>query len=382
MMTMKWVSVLCVLLALLSGAVCAEEYSPGYLMQPPKEVMEHLSRSFSSYTLEDYCEVRDTPDGDYGFALLTAGDERLLVGYEEKDGKMSYWLKNHGAVPQGSEEAWFSVSEKGKAYMDARTDKEEISDGLSFGVTRLDDAGESYQMSVTYHWEDGGFKLKNYSKETLEGVYIEDGYLEFWDWGWWRKEGTVKGTVQTDLRYVSFNTLPKKIDEARLELSTAPDLPRGGFYPKEIKFTGGQKYPVYTGPGEEYARSGNGKGMVSTNDWIQVLGSYGDWIMIQYDISAKRYRIGWITKDALPKGAKVTELDLYWGIHQSYAQDVVKACSLTDDPFNSQKAIAKLEKGTPLKELVYDYEGWSYVIVEVDGELMGGFVPAKSISHG
>lgn len=381
-MIMKQMSVLYVLLALLCGAACAEEYSPGYLMQPPREVMEHLSRSFSSYTLEDYCEVYDTPDGDYGFALLTAGDERLLVGYKEKGGKMSYWLKNHGAAPQGCEEAWFSVGEKGKAYMDARTDKEEISDGLSFSVTRLDDAGESYQMSVTYHWEDGGFKLKNYSKETLEGVYIEDGYLEFWDWGWWRKEGTVKGAVQTDLRYVSFNTLPKKIDEARLELSTAPNLPRGGFYPKEIKFTGGQKYPVYTGPGEEYARSGNGKGMVSTNDWIQVLGSYGDWIMIQYDISAEQYRIGWITKDALPKDAEVMELAIGPVLMQTYAQDVVETCSLTDDPFNSRKEIVRLEKGTPLKELVYDYEGWSYIIVEVNGELIGGFVPTESISHG
>ena len=354
----------------------------GTVHEPPKEVLDHITDHWPAYELEDYCEVYDTPDGDYGFALLTAGDERLLVGYKEKDGKMSYWLKNHGAVPQGSEEACFSISEKGKEYINARTDKVEVSDGLSFGVTRLDDAGESYQKSVAYHWENGGFKLKNYSKETLQGVYIEDGYLEFWDWGWWRKEGTVKGTVQTDLRYVSYNTLPKEIAEARLKLSTAPNLPRGGFYPKEIKFAGGQKYPVYTGPGEEYARSGNGKGMVSTNDWIQVLGSYENWIMIQYDISAEQYRIGWITKDALPKGEKVTELDLYWGINQNYTQDVVKACMLTDDPFNSQKAIAKLQKGTKLKELVYNYEGWSYIIVEVDGKMMGGFVPSECISHG
>lgn len=155
----------------------------------------------------------------------------------------------------------------------------------------------------------------------------------------------------------------------------------GDFYPEEIKFQGGRKYPVCTGPGEEYARSGKGKGMVSTNDWIQVLGSYGDWIMIHYEINAEQYRIGWITKEALPKGSRVTEITMNM-LQETYAQDVVTACILTDDPFNSQKPMAQLEKGTQLKELVYNYCGWSYILVEIEGELMCGFVPTESISHG
>jgi len=353
----------------------------GTLYEPPQEVLGHIADRWPEYELEDYCEIDDTPEGDYGFALLKSSEERLLVGYHEEGGKMKYWLKNAGAVPQHDNQACFSITPKGGVYWDMVDEMDVISDGLQFGVRVRDDNMETTEQSVKYCWKNGGFHLTDYSYDIQFHTYIRDGFLFFWNLSN-GDDGRVYGEVQTDIRYVSYNTLPKTIEEACQTVTSAPKLSQGGFYPREIKFTGGQKYPVYTGPGEEYVRSGNGKGQVSTNDWIQVLGRYGDWIMIQYDISAEQYRIGWITADALPKGAKVTELDLYWGIHQTYAQDVVKPCFLTDDPFNSQKAIARLEKGTPLKELVYDYEGWSYILVEVDGQVMGGFVPTESISHG
>lgn len=373
----KWWIALC--LMLLPTIILANEW--GTLHVPPEEVLDHIANRWPAYELEDYCVIEDTPKGDYGFALLKSSDERLLVGYREEGGKMKYWLKNAGAVPQCKNPAYFTVSRKGGVYWDMVEELDVISDGLRFSVYVHDDNRETTEQSVTYQWKDGGFHLEDYAYDIQFHAYVREGFLFFWNLSN-GVDGRIYGEVQTDIRYVRYNTLPKKIDEARKKLTVAPDLPRGGFYPTEIKFTGGQKYPVYTGPGEEYARSGNGKGMVSTNDWIQVLGSYGDWIMIQYDISAEQYRIGWITKDALPKDAEVMELAIGPVLMQTYAQDVVETCSLTDDPFNSRKEIVRLEKGTPLKELVYDYEGWSYIIVEVNGELIGGFVPTESISHG
>ena len=198
------------------------------------------------------------------------------------------------------------------------------------------------------------------------------------------------GEVQTDIRYVSFNTLPENIEEAKETVTTAPDVPtgmvlgnRGGLYftAKAVKFTGGKQYPVYTGPGEDYARSGNGKGTVSTNDWIQVFGRYDDWILIQYDISAERYRIGWIEAKALPKGASVQELALVMLDNEPY-NTVLEACMLTDDPLNSEEAIAHLPVGTRITELVYDFGGWSYVRVVISGQSMCGFVPSDCIDHG
>lgn len=353
------------------------EYSPGYLMQPPSEVLEHLSRSFPHYTLEDYCEIYDTPAGDYGFAMLTAGDERLLVGYEEKDGKMSYWLKNHGAVMQGSEEAWFETRMKGSSfYGEDNTIKQD--DGLSFSVIQLDNAGESYHESVAYHWEDGSFKLTGYKDwdEFYGEVAVKDGELHFKNWleGW--DFGKAYGFVQRDLRYVNFARLPKNIEEARKSITSAPQIVVGDFHPQTIRFTGGRKYAVYTGPGETYARSGNGKGQVSTNDWIEVFGRYGDWIMIQYDISAEQYRIGWIEADALPSNADVPELAF-----EMLDQRITQKCILTDDPLNSKKKILSLNEGTRVTSLANFGEHY-YIEVAVDGRTYWGFVDADCITKG
>lgn len=383
---MKRILCLLALGCLLLYSSALGEYSPGTLVPTPREVLDHIARSFPTYELEDYCEICDTPKGDFGFALLTAGDERLLVGYEEKDGRMTYWLKSHGAVPQGSEEAWFSVSERGKEYINPRTDRMEVSDGLSFSVTRLDDAGESYEKGVSYRWQDGGFRLSSYGHETSISVFIEDGYLEFWDFGWWRKDGTVAGTVQTDIRYVSYHTLPATIQEARESITTAPRLEHDVLYSspnifvKEVKFAGGRNYPVYQGPGEEYGRAANGKASVSTNDWIQVFCRYNGYAMIQYDISAQLYRIGWIDEDALPEGADVDEVDLQLTGENDTALSY--ACALTDDPHNGQGQLAWLEQGTPVKEVIYNLYGWSYIRVTVDGKTLCGFVPSDAPIHG
>lgn len=366
---------LCLLLALCGAA--AAEYSPGTLMEPPEEVREHIASRWPDYALEDYCEVEDTPKGDYGFALLTKGKTRMLVGYHRENGKMAYWLKNEGAVPQGSEEAWFSVLEQGTSYVDARTDRTETAEGWGFGVTRLDSSGESYKQAVFYRWKDGGFRLESYKDGTVHSCFIEDGYLEFWDWSTWEQLGRVYGEVQTDIRYVSYGALPKRIEEAREKLAVAPQgLVVGTFEPKEIEFTGGQSYPVYLGPGEAYARSGDGKGQVSTNGWIQVFGAYDGQIMIQYSISADRFRIGWIDASALPKGADVPQLAF-----DNLPQTITEDCALTDDPIKSRTAMAQLKAGTQVVSLA-DFGDFFYIEVELNGETVWGFVPADAISKG
>ncbi|MBQ8619289.1 MAG: hypothetical protein IJ418_17545 [Clostridia bacterium] len=371
-MKKRMIAFLCT--ALVAVFTCAYgEYSPGCLMQPPREVLDHIARDYPGYTLEDYCEVYDTPDGDYGFAMLKAGDERMLLGYEEKGGKMTYWLKNHGAVMQGEEEAWFDSRAKGTTVYGENHEIQQA-DGLSFSITQLDSAGETYNKYIAYHWENGGFKLTGY--KDWDGFYgevaVDDGELHFKNWleGW--DFGKVYGTVQRDLRYVSFTNLPKSIEEARESVTKAPDIPQGGLLqPAKVKFTGGQKYPVYTGPGEQYERSGNGKGSVSTNDWIQVFGRVDDYIMIQYDISAERYRIGWIDAAALPKDAKVPWIS-FGGGEQMLQRD----CTLTDDPLNSGTALYHLSAGTQVINLCNLGYDWVYIQVNENGKPCCGFVPA------
>ena len=340
---MKKIMLLIALLLLCAPALAQGESAPAI---PAAEVQEHIAAQYPGYLLEDYCEV-DTLDALYGFALLTQGEARMLVGYREKSGKLVYWMKTHNGVPQGSQPAWFTLYERGQSVF-TFVDTDYIADGNEFSVTQLDELGESYDDSVMFRYDGKGrtFRLISYKRDIVNTVWIEDGALAF---GGINNglEGRVKGEIQTDIRFVNFSVLPKTVGEARYELTDAPELEHGVLKPKEIRFSGGRNYPVYTGPGAQFVRSGGGKGAVSTNDWIQVFGRLGGWIMVQYDISVDRYRIGWIEASALPSGAQVEDLsDLGVGLEQTYFQDVQVPCVLTDDPFNSQTQIVQLPKGT------------------------------------
>ena len=67
---------------------------------------------------------------------------------------------------------------------------------------------------------------------------------------------------------------------------------------------------VYAAPDSKSLRGAKGRARVSTNGWIQVFGSEGDWILVQYDITDTHNRIGYIEKDARPDGTVVPELNL------------------------------------------------------------------------
>lgn len=249
----------CALMMTLIASVCvAGAYSPYFTTEPPREVREHVASRWPDYEFEDYCEVRGTPKGDYGFALVHRKSERILVGYHKVDGEMKYWLKNAGAVPQGKEEAWFGVGTAGweeeTDWVGNFTGRQVYDDGLYFSVTQLDDAGESYEKMVVYRWENGMFRLSRYRKTEVRGIRVSDDKLDFIDWSNCVYCGAVQGAVQRDIRYVSFNALPTWIDDAKEKLTTAPNLQSGDFSAQKVKFTGGQKYPVYTGPGENYAQ--------------------------------------------------------------------------------------------------------------------------------
>lgn len=374
---------LALLLALLlcgaGAALAAAENELPSGETPPDEVLSHISRKWADYTLEDYVTVQG--DTTYGFALLSHYGRRELVGYREADETMEYFLKSQGAVPQGKGEAEFAGAEK-----DGGTEK--VGGGSqAFSVQLTPTEGD--KSLVCYRMmEDGRFHmtmyLSNANKKTYT-VYPEEDKVVFYDEKGEEKIGTAYGVLQTDIAYTSLGNMPKTLQHAHETMSSAPQLPVNVFEPKEIKFAGGKKYDVYTGPGEAFARSGNGKGSVSTNDWIQVFGRLGNWIMIQYDISSDHFRIGWIKASALPKGAEVKEFNSsfeYYALESSYNNQVLVTCSLTDDPFNSKTELAELPVGTQVSEIVYNYNGWSYIRVTINGATMLGFVPSHCIDHG
>lgn len=376
----------CTLLMTLMASVCvAGTYSPYFATEPPQEVLEHIQSRWADYELEDYCEVQGTSKGDYGFALLHKQNERILVGYHRVNGEMKYWLKNAGAVPQGKEEAWFDVGTAGwideTDWIGNFTGKQVYDDGLCFSVTQLDESGESYEKMVVYRWENGMFRLSSYHKTEGSGIRVSDDKLDFIDWSNVVYRGAVQGAVQRDIRYVSFNALPTWIDDAKAKLTVAPNLKDGAFTAQKVKFTGGQKYPVYTGPGEDYVRSGNGKGLVSTNGWIEVYGQKDGYILIQYSIDSSHYRFGWIDRNAMPKGTSVPAMD-FAGISADTLSEITQDTFLTDDPLFSQNKLCSLKAGQTVSWLAVLNDDWAYVLVNVNGKMMCGFVRTDCIVNG
>lgn len=159
-----------------------------------------------------------------------------------------------------------------------------------------------------------------------------------------------------------------------MDTSNVPEIPAGTLSAQVIAFSGNQTYAVYSAPDKKSIRGAKGRARVSTNGWIQVFGSDGDWILVQYDIAKDHNRIGYISKKALPKGVTVPELQL------ANAPAVVNySVAVTDDPLVSQTPLAKLAENTRVTCLG-TMGMWTYIEAQEKGVLFRGFVPTKCLS--
>lgn len=154
-----------------------------------------------------------------------------------------------------------------------------------------------------------------------------------------------------------------------------PEIPAGDLAAYEPEFVEGQTYAVYSAPNGKSLRGNKERAKVSTNDWIQVFGSDGDWIFVQYAISSKQYRTGYIYKNALSEDAEVPELE--WAV-----QTAILNCDtdVTDDPLISQTKLTSL-KADDLVTCLATMGNWTYIEGTTDNQLFRGFVPTEAISQ-
>ena len=159
-----------------------------------------------------------------------------------------------------------------------------------------------------------------------------------------------------------------------VDTSNVPVIPEGTLSAQVIPFTGSQTYAVFSAPTKKSIRGAKGRARVSTNDWIQVFGAEDDWILVQYDISDKQNRIGYITRNALPKGVTVQALNL------TRAPAVVNYdVEVTDDPLVSKTPLAKLTENTKVTCLG-TMGTWTYIEGTEKDVLCRGFVPTECLS--
>ena len=161
---------------------------------------------------------------------------------------------------------------------------------------------------------------------------------------------------------------------ADIDASNAPEIPAGTLSASIVQFTSNQTYAVYSAPDSKSIRGAKGRARVSTNGWIQVFGSDGDWLLVQYDITDKHNRIGYIYKNALPKDVVVPELALT-RVPAVVNYDV----AVTDDPLISQTPLAKLTENTSVTVLG-TMGDWTYIEGVENKVRFRGFVPTACLS--
>ncbi len=340
----------------------------------PDDVSDYLlADERSDYRIIDHCIIEN-----YCFvATKHENGTNCLFGFKQTEDGWDLYVRTEKALPQG----------EGVIRIGNSQGSDRLVDGYHYTLPTLSIGRESAKfgdfddMGVSYILQNGRWMLEDVfhkGDDQVDSFFLTLGadsvtYYAEYEARWPR--GTVKATVQRDLRYVNLSALPTTYAAAREKLTQAPELPGSDkLAAQEIKFTGGRKYPVYSAPDETSLRGANGKAIVSTNSWIQVFGREGDWILIQYSIDAKHYRFGYIDAKALPKSAQVPDLTLdaepAWSI---------ESVTLTDDPLYSNNPLLTLPEGAPLTWLA-TLGDWAYV-ESSSGDHLRGFVPAASLTR-
>lgn len=163
-------------------------------------------------------------------------------------------------------------------------------------------------------------------------------------------------------------------EETRIpELTAQP-----GTFPKN------QRYEVYEGPRDAHRRAGNGKAVVSTNGEIMVYGTWMGRMMIEYEVSEGRHRIGWIDMD-LPAYTLegVPELHYSRSPEVNVYGVVTGFTGLYEDPLLSRSGICAILPGTSVR-VVAKLGSWYLVEGFVGETLRMGFMPGTSLGleHG
>lgn len=322
---------------------------------PPLERYEQLPAAFQAFQPEGYGFMDGIRvEGGVSYLLFHNGsDYYLFILRKDAAGAWQLVVKNNRALPPGNIRYTLSSDNPRSLYV-----------------------RENEARIFSFSNRDGSWKLAGYFHATADaemGISYQDDKIVFSQLSDGTK-ATVYGVYQRQLRYLDISTIPFTARDARQRLSQAPVIPAGGLQAERIHFTSGERFPVYSGPGEQYVRGAQGKAMVSTNDWIQVFGVTDGWAMIQYDITATHMRIGYIDAAALPKNARVGALALY-----PQSKLVGRSTQLTDDPLFSKESILQLKAGGEVTQLSTLGTDWTYVEVQSGDSLLRGFVPAASL---
>ena len=341
----------------------------------PTEIQTYLTNgNLEGSTILDVADLAGYGSDDCWIALIRTkdGTNYLYCFKQQADSTWKQEFRVTGAIPQAKRGMKVNVQTSGPYWNELG----EITRPTLF-IGQLDEEGEYWELTLCFQLENHKWLLHSlWSYIGYEHMSFDDGGITYYrDVDNWYVAGYAQGTIQRDIRYVSLSAIPKTLAEGRTKLTVAPNIPTSEelkVYP--VTFTGARKYEVYSAPDKGSIRAKNGKAMVSTNSWIQVFGTEGDWVLIQYSIDASHYRFGYISKSSLPKKAVVPEL-------QFTRTNAWTNCNVTvtDDPLYSHSELLSLPEGTQVTWLATLGE-WAY-IDHYQNDHVRGFVPLTAINY-
>ncbi len=310
------------------------------------------------------------PTADTWLVLTKKGNTYALYCFRLRNNAWKHSFHAVKSVPQG----------KYGVIMDVLSELQDPASGVYHNgpvlmLAKYDSARDHYDQAVYYQLSKSGqwnaICIID-RKSPADTIEIGKDYVEYYNYdGTNQKSTRVRGTIQRDIRYLSLESFPMNAADAKKGLTFAPDLPvNSELRAQEVQFTGGKKYEVYSGPGKNTIRGGNGKAAVSTNDWIQVFGRENGWILIHYAIDNSHYRFGYIDAGSLPKDANVGYLNLY-----ARSAVVTDTVAVTDDPLYSRSSLTTVNAGEYVTWLA-TMENWAYI----EGADYRGFVPMNAIT--
>ena len=138
----------------------------------------------------------------------------------------------------------------------------------------------------------------------------------------------------------------------------------------------GPELPVYTGPGEFYARAENGQALLSPGT-IRVYGLENSFVMIGYPLLGQFWRIGYVPAFYLMNAANLQPLFF------SYREAGIAATTpFTDDPITESGTLFDLQRGSRVSLLAYEVvqNRWAYVETYHNGQAVRGFVNRNALT--
>jgi len=176
------------------------------------------------------------------------------------------------------------------------------------------------------------------------------------------------------LEHFNISLFPRMADVVRLNHLWAALGDGNPFYGQAPSVLKSGNVPVYSAPDRKSWRAAKGKASVSlkATEEYKVLGSVDGWALIEYEVSMRTSRIGYVPEGYLmvqvtPKLLNVPAI-------------ITRDTYITDDPNVSQYPQFELQTGDSVTLLGFYNTSYAYAEVVVDYQRMRGFIPMKALT--